>query len=81
VEGRNQSSTARRPHWTAILLGRLTQFVCPYAKEPCPDESCKLRYFCKCAQQQECAVKTREDRLWGALALCGLSALLIWLFW
>ncbi len=81
VEDHNQILTATRPHWTTVVLGRLAQRVCPFADQPCPDESCKIRYFCKCAQQQERVAKTREDWLWGALAICGLSGILIWLIW
>ena len=76
----DQMSAAKRPHWTAILLGRLAERVCPFAKKPCPDESCKLRDFCKCAQQQERAARTLENRLWGTLAVSGAAVILYCVF-
>ena len=74
-----QIPVTERPHWITILVGRLAERLCPYAKKPCPDETCKLRYFCKCAQEQEGAAKRLENRLWGALAVCGVAVILYWL--
>jgi hypothetical protein len=76
-----RTSVTKRPHWTAILLGRLAERFCPYAKAPCPEENCKLKEFCKCAQEQARAARKLEAQLWGTLAVsCLLAVAMFWFF-
>ena len=78
MEDGSRTMVAKRPHWLAILLGRMAERICPYAKAPCPEENCKIREFCKCAQEQAAAARRLENRLWGTLAVCGVAAIVFW---
>ena len=75
----DQIPVAKRPQWIAILVGRLAERICRSAKDPCPDESCRLRYYCKCAQEQDRTAKTLEITLLGSMAACGVGLILYWL--
>jgi hypothetical protein len=75
----DQVSTGESPHWTAVLLGRVAERICHSAKNPCPDESCKLRYYCRCAQEQERTARMLEFTLCGSMAACGGGLIVYWL--
>jgi len=78
MNGNDQIPVVKRPHWVDILTGRLAEQICPYARKPCPDESCQLRYSCKCAQEQSAAASRLENRMWGVLAACGAAVIVYW---
>ena len=75
---RDQISSVKRPQWIAILVGRLAERICRSEKNPCPIENCRLRYFCKCAQEQERTAKTLEAALVGSMAACGVGLIVYW---
>lgn len=74
-----QISVAKRPHWMAVLLGRVAERICNSGKNSCPDESCKLKYYCKCAQEQERTANMLEITLVGSMAACGGGLIVYWL--
>ena len=79
MEDGGRTMVAKRPHKAALILGRLAERFCPYAKQPCPEENCMLKEFCKCAQEQAAAARKLENKLWGLLAFCGIALILYWL--
>jgi hypothetical protein len=78
MEDKNQTSAAKRPQWIAILVGRLAERICRSAKDPCPIENCRLKYFCQCAQEEARSAKTLEITLVGSMAACGVGLVVYW---
>jgi hypothetical protein len=78
MEQSNGTLARKRSRWAGILLGRLVQRGCPYSKE-CQDESCQLRYYCKCAAENERAATRLENALWGVVAVSTGAMVLYWL--
>ncbi len=78
MEDGGGTETAKSPSLWRILVGRLAERICPYAKEPCPEENCQLKSFCKCAQEQAAAANRLETKLWGLLLFCGVALVLYW---
>jgi len=79
VENRDRISAVKRPWWITILVGRLAERMCHSAKDPCPIEKCRLKYYCKCAQEQDRTAKTLEITLLGSMAACGVGMIVYWL--
>jgi hypothetical protein len=78
MNGRGQISATKRPRWISILVGRITERICRSEKVPCPIENCRLKYFCKCAQEQARAAKTLEITFVGLMAVCGVGLIVYW---
>jgi hypothetical protein len=79
MEDGGGTETTKSPSSWKILLGRLAERICPYAKQPCPDDKCQLKQYCKCAQEEAAAANRLETKLWALLAFCGVSLVLYWI--
>ena len=78
MNDRDQISAVKCPQRIAILLERLAERMCPSARTPSCAESCRLRYFCKCAREQGRTALTLEIALCGAMAACGAGLIVYW---
>lgn len=64
------------PHWLGILCGRLITRICPSGKNVDVCDGCRLRVYCRCAQDEFEKATILERRLWVALAVCGAGVIL-----
>jgi hypothetical protein len=62
-------------------IGRLILAVCASGEKGCLDTSCRLKPFCKCAREDIRTLGVVESRVWILVFVCGLAAILYWLFW
>lgn len=64
------------PRWPGILCGRLILRICASGKKADVCDGCRLRVFCRCAQDEFEKATVLERRLWVALAVCGAGVVL-----
>jgi hypothetical protein len=79
MNDRYQVSAVKCPLWISTLLGKSVDEMCPAANGPCTVESCRLRYFCRCSQQQDRTANMLEITFVGSMAACGVGLMMYWL--
>jgi hypothetical protein len=79
MSDRYQASAVKCPWWIAVLLRKSVEQMCFAAEGPCTVECCRLRYFCRCSQEQDHTAKKLETILRGSMAVSGAGLILYWL--